>query len=153
MPPSPRSSPLPPPAAIQPALESSTIQGAMRELHAALGSHPALADPRGLWKAFRERLALGANCLSPQIAIPHVRSPTVRGLVYAAGRSAGGIHVDEAHPAVRIVFLVAAPPDQVSEYLEFMAALAARLRTPGTVKALLGAKSDPEFLHLLVGKD
>jgi mannitol/fructose-specific phosphotransferase system IIA component (Ntr-type) len=125
----------------------------MRELHGALGSDPKVADPPGLWRAFRERLALGANCLSPQIAIPHVRSHTVCGLVYSIGRSATGIYVDEVHPAVRVVFLVAAPPNQVSEYLEFMAVLAARLRTPGTVKALLGAKAESEFLQILSGED
>jgi mannitol/fructose-specific phosphotransferase system IIA component (Ntr-type) len=153
MAPPPPSTPLPAPAAILLALESNTIHGAMRELHGSLGTHPSVTDARGLWRAFRERLALGANCLSPQIAIPHVRSHTVRGLVYAIGRSATGVQVDETHPAVRIVFLVAAPPDQVSEYLEFMAGLAARLRTPGTVKALLGAKSETEFLGPLTAEE
>lgn len=142
---------LPDPAAINLALESQTIRGAMRKLHAQLGEHRAVRDRTALWQAFEERLALGANCLSPTIAIPHVRTHTVSEIVFAVGRSHNGVEVDEAHPSVHLVFLVAAPPNQVSEYLEFMAALSRRLKSPGTLNALLRSTSEGDFRAILSG--
>lgn len=142
---------LPEPAAINLALESQTIRGAMRRLHAELGRHRAVSDSAALWQAFEERLALGANCLSSAIAIPHVRSRTVSEIVFAVGRARDGIEVDESHPSVKLVFLVAAPPDQVSEYLEFMAGLSRRLKHPGALAALMAANSEREFRAVLIG--
>lgn len=142
---------LPNPAAINLALESQTIRGAMKSLHAELGQHQAVRDQAALWQAFDERLALGANCLSPAIAIPHVRTRTVSEIVFAVGRSQEGVEVDDAHPSVQLVFLVAAPPDQVNEYLAFMAALSRRLKSTGTLSALLNASSEGQFREVLTG--
>lgn len=142
---------LPEPAAINLALESHTIRGAMRGLHAELRGHRAVLDQAELWRAFEERLVLGANCLSDAIAIPHVRSRTVSEIVFAVGRSRTGVEVDETHPSVQLVFLVAAPPDQVNEYLEFMATLSRRLKSPGTLAALLNAGAEDEFRAILMG--
>lgn len=142
---------LPAPAAVDLDLESQTIRGAMRKLHDALERHPAIREHAALWRAFEERLALGANCLSAAVAIPHVRTSTVSEMVLAVGRSRLGVEVDESHPSVRIVFLVAAPPNQINEYLAFMAALSRRLKTPGTLDGLLRATSEAEFRGVLAG--
>lgn len=140
---------LPAPAAVTLALESHTVRGAMRELHAKMADAGPVRDRAALWQAFEERLALGANCLSPEVAIPHVRSTTVSEIIFAVGRSAHGVEVDKAHPSVRLVFLVAAPPSQIDEYLAFMAALSRRLKWRGTIDALLRAEAEPDFRAIL----
>ncbi len=135
--------------AINLAMQSRQLIGAMRELHDAMSGNPAVLDAADLWLAFEARLALGATCLSPAIAMPHARSKSVNRLLVCMGRSADGIEVDSTFPGVRLVFLVVAPPDHISEYLRFMAGLSRFLRQPGHLAALLGANTDAEVRALL----
>ena len=56
---------------------------------------------------------------------------------------------DAAHPAVRLIFMVGTPKQQVEQYLLAVAAITRLLRTDGVRAGLLAARTEAEFAALL----
>jgi len=60
-----------------------------------------------------------------------------------------GVGFDGEHPAVRLIFMVATPKQQVEEYLLAVAAITRLLKTDGVRAGLLNARTAAEFTALL----
>ena len=60
-----------------------------------------------------------------------------------------GVGFDAAHPAVRLVFMVGTPKQQVEEYLLAVAAITRVLKAEGVHAGLLAARTEAEFAALL----
>lgn len=117
----------------------------MRQLHKSVASVEGVLDDTRFLRDLLSRQALGANCLDHEIALPHVRTPAVRRIVLAVGRSSSGIAFDAEHPAIRLVFLIGVPSAATAEYLRWVAQLASTLRTASLRRALLNASNEEEF--------
>ncbi|MEO5826017.1 MAG: PTS sugar transporter subunit IIA [Gemmatimonadales bacterium] len=104
-----------------------------------------------LFKVLRRREKVGSTGFGRGIAIPHCRSLVVARLRLAYGRFPAGIDFDavDGQP-VHHVFLITAPPHEVSnQYLPVLGRLAQFAKDPG-VSQQLAALADPaDFLTLL----
>ena len=92
------------------------------------------------------RAMVASVCIAPEVALPHARTVAVDRLVLAVARIAPpGVGFDGEHPAVRLIFMVGTPRQQVEEYLRLVAAISRLLKSPGAREALLAAKTEAEF--------
>lgn len=130
------------PDAVKWELSAKTGKDAVRELHAALLTSPAVLDGNRFLVDLEQRQGLGANCLDQVVAIPHTRTVAVRQIVLAVGRSDTGIYFDAQHPAIRLVFLMGVPIEAVAEYLQWTSQLARALRAPDSRRLFLEASEE-----------
>jgi mannitol/fructose-specific phosphotransferase system IIA component (Ntr-type) len=105
----------------------------------------AVSDSEQLLAALLERYRVTSVAIGPDVALPHARTDAVDRVVLAFGRSSRGIAFDAAHPQVRLVFLIATPRKQITEYLQAVAALSRWLKGEGTRTALLAARDEEEL--------
>jgi mannitol/fructose-specific phosphotransferase system IIA component (Ntr-type) len=108
-----------------------------------------------LFKMLKRRENLGSTGIGRGIAIPHCRSLVVSRLRVAFGRKASGLDfkaIDDK--PVHNIFLIVAPPMEVSnQYLPVLGRIAQFAKDPD-VPARLARLDDPEqFLALLEEKD
>lgn len=136
---------------IRRSLQSTSAAEVIRELHAALAPLPAVVAPLELLRAFATRHQLGATCLDADVAVVHARTSGVSRLVVAAGRSDRGIHFDAEHPSIRLVFAIAVPSADITDYLLRIAQLTRLLRNAETRAELLAAPTDQRFRRALSG--
>lgn len=129
-----------------PELAAMTAAEAITVLHARLcADTAAVKDPPKFLEALFERYRLAPIAIAADIALPHARTDAVDRMVLAVGRSSRGIPVDAAHGQVRLIFLIGLARHQVSEYLQFVAALSRLLKSDGVRAALLTAANEDEL--------
>jgi len=126
-------------------LGATTAPEALRELHGGLVGNAAVDDAELFLRQLLERHALGANCFSQEIAVPHARTTAVNRIVLAIGRSSTGVFFDEKNPSIRLVLLIGVPINAVTEYLRWMSNLARTLRSPLAKEALINAPDTEAF--------
>ncbi|HEY9250920.1 MAG TPA: PTS sugar transporter subunit IIA [Rariglobus sp.] len=127
-----------------------TAPAVMDELHGGLVGLDVVTDPDGFRHDLIKRHARGPACLDADVALIHARTVAVDRFVLAAGRSSEGVLFDEAHPAIRLVFLIGAPAGEIQEYLRRAALLVRLVRRPGFKKALLAAVDSDAFRSVWV---
>jgi mannitol/fructose-specific phosphotransferase system IIA component (Ntr-type) len=133
-------------------LAAETKDDALRELVSAFG----LDDKSEgiLYKMLKRRENLGSTGIGRSIAIPHCRSLVVNRLRVAFGRKASGLDfkaIDEK--PVRYIFLIVAPPLEVSnQYLPVLGKIAQFGKEPDVPDALAALESPEEFMALLESK-
>lgn len=111
----------------------------------AVPSAPALA------RALIAREALGSTAVGGGVAIPHAKVAGLERPLLAAGISPGGVDFAAADgEPVRLLFVIASPPDAPAEHLRLLAGIS-RWLTRGTarVRAVLDAGSREEVAGLL----
>ncbi len=121
----------------------------MRALHARLVGNPAVTNADVLLKELLSRAEMSSVCIAPDVALPHARTPAVKRLVLAVGRSVGPLAFDANHPAVRLVFLIGTPKQMVTEYLQLVAGLSRMLKNETVRNDLLAAKTEADFRAVL----
>lgn len=134
------------PDAVVAELRATSGEEAIRELHAALcAATPDVRQPPLLLADLVERASESSVCITEQIALPHARTLSVERMVLAVGRSARGLPFDPAHPAVRLVFLIGTPRQQVAEYLKMVSTLMRFLKSAEVRQRLIAAGTEDEF--------
>jgi len=134
---------------IQLDLAAETKDAALKELVSMFG----LDDKSEgiLYKMLKRRENLGSTGIGRAIAIPHCRSLVVNRLRVAFGRKDAGLEfkaVDEK--PVRYIFLIVAPPLEVSnQYLPVLGKIAQFGKDPDVPEALSALGTPEEFLALL----
>lgn len=132
--------------------EAESGDVAVQTLHRRLvEDSDAVLDAPGFLADVNARMRLAPVCIAEDVALPHARTNAVSRLLLAAGRSVRPIPFDAAHPGVRLIFLIGTPKEAVTGYLQAVAALSRRLRTPGLREGLYAAKDEAEFRALLSG--
>lgn len=133
-------------------LAAETKDDALRELVATFG-----LDEKSdgiLYKMLKRRENLGSTGIGRSIAIPHCRSLVVNRLRVAFGRKLSGLDfkaIDEK--PVRYIFLIVAPPLEVSnQYLPVLGKIAQFGKEPDVPDALAALESPEDFLALLESK-
>jgi mannitol/fructose-specific phosphotransferase system IIA component (Ntr-type) len=115
-------------------------------------------EPRArdvLLTLLRKREALGSTGIGSGVAIPHARSLVVDRLRVAFGRKAGGLEFGavDGQP-VRFVFLIVAPPLEVSnQYLPVLGRIAQFCRNGENLARLEALKEPSELLDALEAAD
>lgn len=131
-------------------LAVNSRETALRTLHRALASHPAVVDGERLLRDVLERVMLASVCIAPEVALPHARTDAVTSLVLGVARiAAPGVGFDGEHPHVRLMFLIGAPRSAVDEYLRLVAHISRVLKKEGTYAALLDAPDEHAFRAIL----
>ena len=103
----------------------------------------------------RKREALGSTGIGSGVAIPHARSLVVDRLRVAFGRKAAGLEFGavDGQP-VRFVFLIVAPPLEVSnQYLPVLGRIAQFCRNGENLARLEALKEPSELLDALEAAD
>jgi len=130
-------------------IRAETKDDAIREMVSVFG-----LDEKSegiLYKMLKRRENLGSTGIGRGIAIPHCRSLVVNRLRVAFGRRLSGLDfkaIDEK--PVRFVFLIVAPPLEVSnQYLPVLGKIAQFGKEPDIADALTALESPEDFLALL----
>ena len=130
-------------------LSGSSKDAALSELVAHLGVGPE--NQSLLLRILQRRESLGSTGIGRGVAIPHCRTQLVTRLRVVFGRRTGGIPWDavDGQP-VRFVFLLAAPPVEVSnDYLPVLGRIAELVKEPSVPERLGQVGSPADFLALL----
>ncbi len=133
-------------------LEAETKDDALRELVSTFG-----LDEKSegiLFKMLKRRENLGSTGIGRGIAIPHCRSLVVNRLRVAFGRKAAGLDfkaIDEK--PVRYIFLIVAPPHEVSnQYLPVLGKIAQFGKESDVPEELATLRAPAELFELLERK-
>ncbi|WP_148218110.1 PTS sugar transporter subunit IIA [Opitutus terrae] len=128
-------------------LTASSREATLRALHARLCSATdAVSDPDRFLLDLLERAMVAPVCISADVATPHARTTAVERIVLGVARTAApGVGFDGEHPAVRLIFMIGTPKQQVTEYLELVATISRVLKVAGAREALLEAESEAKF--------
>jgi mannitol/fructose-specific phosphotransferase system IIA component (Ntr-type) len=131
-------------------LKAATKNEALRELFTVIENAPEITDGGDLEKSVLEREQIMTTGIGFEIAIPHVKLPSVNNFVMALGRSRGGIDFDalDGKP-VRIVLLVASSDRQRDDFLKVLAKAVLLFKEEGFRKRVLKARDSQEILALL----
>ncbi len=119
----------------------------------AFTGHPAVADHRGWLKALYDREDVTSTGIGGGIAIPHAQHPSISAFVLGIARSPLGCDfVAKDGLPVRILVMMAAPPDDRPTYLKVLAGIATRLNQPTVMAAMLAAATPQAVIDAFVGE-
>ncbi len=133
------------------------VAGASRDevissLAGLMSRSPNLKDKDAFLKDVLSRERLVTTGVGHGVAFPHAKSDAVRNVIFAFGRTTGGIDFGalDGQP-VRLVFLIGAPkqlePSRV--YLNLMARLSFLMKSEDNRSALLSTDSVAEVMKLI----
>lgn len=127
-------------------LAASSREVALRALHGRLSAIPAVNDPDRFLLDLLERAMVAPVCIAADVALPHARTTAVDRIILGIARLAPpGVGFDGEHPAVRLMFMIGTPRQQVTEYLELVAAISRVTKVDGARDELFEAKTEAEF--------
>ena len=133
-------------------LAADSGEAAVQALHARLVERgDAVTNPPVFLAELIARMQVAPVCIANDVALPHARTNAVSRMVLAVARTERPIPFDPDHPAVRIIFLIGTPKDDVGEYLQALEVLSRLLRNGTTRRGLLAAADAAEFRALLSG--
>ena len=133
-------------------LKSHTKEEALRELVDVLG-HLDRTSPTGTtcFGAIFEREKVISTGVGIEVALPHVKIPSVKDFVIAVGRSTKGIDFESLdEKPVYIVVMIGANDKQAGEFLKVLAQLVLRLKSRQFRKAVMFAKDPKKIRELFV---
>ena len=138
---------------IIPNLRGHDMATAMQELTHALRIGGHIADALAFYHAATNMEFLHSSAMTCGIAFPHVRSPNVAQVCFALGRAAAPIMWKGGNVAlpVRLVFLLALPATEASDYISAVLSLGGLPQNTELVARLLAASTSTEMLALLRG--
>ena len=115
--------------------------------------HPAIGDHRGWLKAIYDREDVTSTGIGGGIAIPHAQHASVTDFALAITRFPFGTDfaAKDGQP-VRILVMMAAPPEQRPIYLKVLASIAARLNHPRILDAVLAAPEPQAVIDAFVAE-
>jgi mannitol/fructose-specific phosphotransferase system IIA component (Ntr-type) len=135
-----------------PALEAATREDAVRELCRRFAESGALSKAKAdaLAAEILSREAEGTTGIGSGVAVPHAKTGLVKELLVAVGVSAKGIDFASVDgDPVHVVFLIAAPPEAVQEYLALMKWVVSLTRSKYWTKLVRGCASPEAIVELL----
>lgn len=86
------------------------------------------------------------------ILIYHGRTSYLKELLIAVGRNKKGILLKEGNTLAHLIFVIAVPHTLNNEYLRIMGSIARVCKDPFTLEKLFSAKSEEEFIEILIQK-
>ena len=126
------------------------VADVIQELSQAMQRERRVPDLLPFYQAALNREFLVSSEMEEGMAFPHARLPGLKELSFAFGRSDGPLRwgTRGAH-AVRMVFLLAVPATDSTQYLLVISGLARLAKAPHLVEQLLGAQDIVQILDVL----
>ena len=105
-------------------------------------------------KAVIEREKLVTTGVGYNVAFPHAKTKSVRGVVIAFGRKNEGVEFEAMdRKPVNLFFLIAAPEDAIGAHLNVMAKLSYLMRSEKNREKLMKAKYKEDLIEVLDSSD
>ena len=135
-------------------LKATSKEEALRELVDTLATSPEVTDKEELLNAIFEREKVISTGVGIEVALPHVKIPSVKNFVIAIGRSHKGIDFESLDDKpVYIVVMIGANDKQAGDFLKVLARLVLKLKNRGFRKQVMFASSPKRIKELFVSED
>ena len=112
-------------------------------------SNPSVTNFAGFYEELLARERIESTCLGNEIAFPHARTDSLKGMVLAVGRSAQGVWFENSCQTVKLIFVIGTPKRMVTDYLSVVGGLARLLKDAATREQLISAPTVEEFIATL----
>lgn len=137
------------PALLIPRLTARDMAGALQELSRRLHEEKRVPNLLQFYLAALNREMSLSTDMAPGMAFPHVRLPGLETLSFAFGRSAVPLPWgSQTTSRVHLIFLMAVPDPDASQYLKFIPALARFAQNQPLVEALNQADTAAEIMDV-----
>lgn len=130
-------------------LDQTKRCNAINEVAQLLQSNPNVTNFAGFYEELLARERIESTCLGNEIAFPHARTDSLKGMVLAIGRSSQGVWFENSGQNVKLIFVIGTPKRMVTDYLSVVGGLARLLKDTATREQLLTAKTVDEFIATL----
>ncbi len=130
-------------------LDQTKRCNAINEVAQLLQNNPNVTNFAGFYEELLARERIESTCLGNEIAFPHARTDSLKGMVLAVGRSTGGVWFENSSQNVKLIFVIGTPKRMVTDYLSVVGGLARLLKDAGTREQLLTVQSVDEFIATL----
>ena len=138
------------PGLIIPHLRGQDVATVIQELSQAMQREQRVPDLLPFYQAALNREFLVSSEMEEGMAFPHARLPGLKELSFAFGRSDAPLRWGtRGVRAVRMVFLLAVPATDSTQYLLLISGLARLAKAPHSVEKLLGAQDTVQILDVL----
>ena len=122
---------------------------AINEVAQLLQNNPNVTNFAGFYEELLARERIESTCLGNEIAFPHARTDSLKGMVLAIGRSTAGVWFENSSQNVKLIFVIGTPKRMVTDYLSVVGGLARLLKDNATREQLLTAKTVEDFIATL----
>ena len=122
---------------------------AINEVAQLLQNNPNVTNFAGFYEELLARERIESTCLGNEIAFPHARTDSLKGMVLAIGRSTQGVWFENSTQNVKLIFVIGTPKRMVTDYLSVVGGLARLLKDAGTREKLIKATDTDEFIAAL----
>ena len=131
-------------------LKASTKNDALKELFRIIEKAPEITDRKKFETSIIERENILTTGIGFELAVPHVKIPSVSNFVMALGRNPAGIAFDslDGRP-VKIVVMIGSSDKQRDEFLKVLAAVVLLFKDEAFRRKVLKAKTPEEIIALL----
>ncbi len=135
-------------------LKATTKEEALRELVDVLATSPDVSDKEELLTAIFEREKVISTGVGIEVALPHVKIPSVKNFVIAIGRSHKGIDFESLDDKpVYIVVMIGANDKQAGDFLKVLARLVLKLKNRTFRKQVMFAPNPKRIKELFVSDE
>lgn len=135
-------------------MKAEDNQSAIEELTDLIDDKVSSINNKVLVDDLMEREKLGSTGIGKGIALPHVRTEAVEGVVVAFGRSEKGVDFNALDDKpVHLFFLIASPENSENEYLNTLARVSRLLKKDQFREELLEAESNEAIIALFREKE
>ena len=122
---------------------------AINEVAQLLQSNPNVTNFAGFYEELLAREKIESTCLGNEIAFPHARTDSLKGMVLAIGRSTQGVWFENSCQTVKLIFVIGTPKRMVTDYLSVVGGLARLLKDAPTREKLISVPTVEEFIATL----
>jgi mannitol/fructose-specific phosphotransferase system IIA component (Ntr-type) len=122
---------------------------AINEVAQLLQSNPNVTNFAGFYEELLARERIESTCLGNEIAFPHARTDSLKGMVLAIGRSTQGVWFENSSETVKLIFVIGTPKRMVTDYLSVVGGLARLLKDSATREKLISGPTVEEFIATL----
>ena len=130
-------------------LDQAKRCNAINEVAQLLQNNPNVTNFAGFYEELLARERIESTCLGNEIAFPHARTDSLKGMVLAVGRSTGGVWFENSSQNVKLIFVIGTPKRMVTDYLSVVGGLARLLKDASTREQLLTVQGVDEFIATL----
>ena len=131
-------------------LKGNTKDEIITELVELASTSEMVKNKDELLKAVLEREKLVTTGVGYNVAFPHAKTKSVRGVVIAFGRKKEGVDFEAMdRKPVNLFFLIAAPEDAIGAHLNVMAKLSFLMKNEKNRSKLIKAKYKEDLIEIL----
>lgn len=142
------------PSCVKAPLVATDKRGVIDELVDVLAAAGRVADAKGLKDAVWTREMTRTTGIGHGLAIPHGKSPGMSSIAMAIGKPSAPMDFQaiDAQP-VRLVVLLASPPDRTSDHIQALARVSRLMTMDKFRERVYAARSAPEIYDLLKAQE